>query len=69
MLLGSVSMVLFSVLGLMLAGNIYGVIVLFILLGFGGSAIGVSSYALVADLNPGELGKPMGWYWASTSFG
>lgn len=69
MLLGSVSMVLFSVLGLMLAGNIYGVVVSFILLGFGGSAIGVSSYALVADLNPGELGKPMGWYWASASFG
>jgi MFS family permease len=69
MLIGGIAMVLFSVLGFLFAENIYGVTTVFILLGFGGSAIGVSSYALVADLSPGDLGKPMGWYWASASLG
>jgi len=69
MLIGGIAMVLFSALGFLFAENIYGVTTVFILLGFGGSAVGVSSYALVADLSPGDLGKPMGWYWASASLG
>jgi PPP family 3-phenylpropionic acid transporter len=69
MLYGCIIMVLFFSLATIFSNNILVLLTSYILSSVGSVAVGVSSYALIADISSRDLGKNMSIYWAGGSLG
>jgi PPP family 3-phenylpropionic acid transporter len=69
MLYGCIIMVLFFSLATIFSNNILVLLTSYILSSVGSAAVGVSSYALIADISSRDLGKNMSIYWAGGSLG
>ncbi|MEM2389888.1 MAG: MFS transporter, partial [Ignisphaera sp.] len=69
MLYGSIIMLLFYTAGTLLSNNILAIQLSYIFSTIGSAAVGIASYALVADVDPHNLNKNMSLYWAGGSLG
>ncbi|MEM0153471.1 MAG: MFS transporter [Ignisphaera sp.] len=69
MLYGSIIMLLFYTAGALLSNNILAIQLSYIFSTIGSAAVGVASYALVADVDPHNLNRNMSMYWAGGSLG
>lgn len=69
MLYGSIIMLIFFTIGIFLSYNPLAVQLSYIFSTIGGAAVGVPSYALIADVSSRNLGRNMSLYWAGGSLG